>query len=350
MSLFERFLGIRETPGNLGNVTNGLYLIAPSLYTPVYPDGLYGNPFSYFNVYVNPVQTLQAQGYDTFRTFQVNSDFILKQKLDFITEGLSFQGRFSLDNTQRSRQDLNDGGVIFRVYDGDQESLLIPDNNTRFGYVQQPWTLETSEVENNQRARQMVYDFSLNYNRSFGEKHNFTGLFLVRRQEAATGSAFPRYREDWVGRVTYNYDSRYFLDINGAYNGSEQYGPGFRFGFFPSVAAGWTISNESFMEKSEGWLNNLKIRGSYGLVGDDNFPTSGGRWRWLTQWESGSSAFLVPSSYQGTTGGSPYNFYREAIVGNPNLQWEEAVKYYIGAEFNLFNGLLYFFSSASLNK
>ena len=330
------FLGIRESPGNLGNVTNGLYLIAPSLYTPVYPDGLYGQPFSYFQVYVNPVTTLSAQGYDTFRTFQVNSDFILKQKLDFVTEGLSFQGRFSLDNTQRSRQDLNDGGVIYRVYDGDREEILIPDNNTRFGYVQDPWDLETSEVENNQRERQMVYDFSLNYNKTFGEKHDITGLFLVRRQQFARGSAFPRYREDWVGRVTYSYDSRYFLDINGAYNGSEKFGPGFRFDLFPSFAAGWTVSNESFMQNAD-WLNLLKFRGSYGVVGDDNFT---GRFRYLSQWESGGSAFLVPSAYQGNSGRSPYTFYREDVVGNPNLQWESATKYNIGAEFNLFNSLL----------
>ncbi|WJJ97703.1 SusC/RagA family TonB-linked outer membrane protein [Algibacter luteus] len=330
------FLGIRENPGSIGNVTNGLYLIAPSLYPPVYPDGLYGNPFSYFNVYVNPVQTLQAQGYDTFREFQVNTDFLLKQKLDFITEGLSFQGRFSLDNSQRSRQDLRDGGVIFRVYNGDEESLLIPDTNTRFGYVQPPWTLGTSEVENDQRERQLVYDFSLNYNRTFAEKHNLTALFLVRRQERAKGSVFPIYREDWVGRVTYNYDSRYFLDINGAYNGSEKFGPGFRFDLFPSVAAGWTVSNEAFMEKAD-WLNLLKFRGSYGIVGDDNF---GGRFQYLSRWESGASAFLVPSSYQGGTGRSPYTFYREAVVGNPNLQWESATKYNIGAEFNLFDGLL----------
>lgn len=335
------FLGIRESPGSISNVTNGLYLIAPTLYPPVYPDGLYGNPFSYFNVYVNPVQTLQGQGYDTFRQFQVNTDFILKQKLDFITEGLSFQGRFSLDNSQRSRQDLNDGGVIFRVYDGDVESILTPDVTTRFDYVQQPWDLETSEVEEAQRSRRLVYDFSFNYNRTFAEKHNLTGLFLVRRQESATGSgtvnAFPRYREDWVGRVQYNYDSRYFLDINGTYNGSEQFGPGFRFQFFPSIAAGWAVSNEAFMENAD-WLNLLKFRGSYGFVGDDNFR--GDRWSWLTQWESGSSAFLVPSTYQGNNGRSIYNFYREAVVGNPNLQWEEAIKYNIGAEFNLFNGLL----------
>ncbi|MBC2844652.1 SusC/RagA family TonB-linked outer membrane protein [Winogradskyella flava] len=339
------FYGIRETPGSLGNVTNGLYLIAPSLYTPVYPDGLYGHPFSYFNVYNNPFVTLSANGYSQFRTFQVNTDFILKQKLDFITEGLSFQGRFSLDNTQRSRQNLNDGGlggVIFRIYDGDIENIEpLEDEDTRFGYVQPPWTLGNSQVEDNTRRRRMVYDASLNYNRTFDEKHNITGLFLVRRQEAANGTgifAFPTYREDWVGRVTYNYDSRYFLDINGAYNGSEQFGPGFRFDLFPSLALGWTVSNEAFMENID-WLNLLKFRGSYGIVGDDTFITTdeAARWTYITQWESGDSAFLVPSDYQGN---SPYTFYRETLVGNPNLQWESAVKYNIGAEFNLFNGLL----------
>lgn len=336
------FYGVRENPGSLGNVTNGLYLIAPSLYTPVYPNGTYGQPFSYFNVYNNPFEQLQAKGYDTFRQFQVNTDFILKQKLDFITEGLSFQGRFSLDSNQRSKQELNDGGVIYTIYDGDQEISLIPDSNTQFGYVQPPWTLGNIEAEESQRSRNMVYDASLNYNRTFNEKHNLTGLFLVRRQEATRGTgifASPLYREDWVGRVTYNYDKRYFLDINGAYNGSEQFGRGFRFDLFPSVALGWTPSNEAFMENLD-WLNLLKFRGSYGLIGDDSFIRNNniiGRWNHLTQWGNGGSAYLVPSAYQGL---SPYTFYRESIVGNPNLQWEEAVKYNIGAEFNLFDGLL----------
>ncbi|WP_299130778.1 TonB-dependent receptor [uncultured Winogradskyella sp.] len=339
------FLGIRESPGSLGNVTNGLYLIAPSLYTPVYPDGVYGQPFSPFNVYNNPFVTLSDTGYSTFRTFQVNTDFILKQNLDFITEGLTFQGRFSLDNNQTSSQNLNDGGlsdVLYRIYDGDQAVELIPDSNTRFGYVRPPWELGESQVQDGSRRRQMVYDASLNYNRTFNEKHNLSGLFLVRRQERASGTgifSFPSFREDWVGRVQYNYDSRYFLDLNGAYNGSEQFGPGFRFELFPSLAAGWTISNEAFMENVD-WLNLLKFRGSYGLIGDDQFITTSltdARWGYLTQYESGSSAFFVPSNY---TGRSPYTFYREAVVGNPNLQWEEAIKYNIGAEFNFFDGLL----------
>ncbi|KAA5824859.1 TonB-dependent receptor [Algibacter amylolyticus] len=334
------FLGIRENPSSVSNVINGVYQIAPSLYTPVYPDGLYGQSINSAFIFNNPIVNLSASGYDTFTNFQVNTDFILKQKLDFITEGLSFQGRFSLDNNMRSKQSLNDGGVSYRFYDGDLEQFNIPNSETRFDYVQAPWTLGTSEVENSQRSRQMVYDFSFNYNKSIGEKHNLTALFLARRQQSATGSQFPRYREDWVGRLTYNYDLRYFLDVNGAYNGSEKFGPGFRFDLFPSVALGWTVSNEAFMENVD-WVNLLKFRGSYGIVGDDN---SDGRFQYITQWANGGpvfgSAFLVPSAFQGDAARSPYVFYREDLVGNPNLQWESAVKYNVGAEVSLFNGLL----------
>ncbi|NJX14334.1 SusC/RagA family TonB-linked outer membrane protein [Tamlana crocina] len=333
------YLGIREEPARIGNVTNGIYFIPPNLFQPIYPDGYYGDDQN-VDIFRNSLRSLSATGYDTYTNFQVNTDFILKQNLDFITDGLSFKGRFSLDNNMRSEQSLNDGGSLIKRYTIDGEEVLDgnPTGVNQFDYVQGPWTLTPSQVEDTStstgRARQLVYDFSLNYNRTFADKHNFTALFLVRRQESATGSQFPRRREDWVGRVTYDYDSRYFLDINGAYNGSEKFGPGYRFDLFPSAALGWTPSNEAFLEDVD-WLNKLKLRGSYGLVGDDN---SGGRFKYLSQWASGNSSYLVPNNFTG--GKSPYTWYRESIVGNPDLQWETAVKYNIGAEFSIFNGLL----------
>ncbi|WP_166461122.1 SusC/RagA family TonB-linked outer membrane protein [Flavicella sediminum] len=333
------YIGIRETPSNLNTVVNGIYEIAPNLYTPVYPDGLYGQYKDDGFGITNSIVSLTNTGYDTFKNFQVNTDFILKQKLDFITKGLSFKGRFSLDNNMRSKQSLVDRGgndvenLTYRIYDGDNETFLSPEGVNDFDFVQTPWTLGSSSVENGQRERRLVYDMSFNYNKTFADKHNLTALFLMRRQQAAKGSVFPRFREDWVGRVTYNYDTRYFIDFNGAYNGSEKFGPGFRFDLFPSVAAGWTVTNESFMEDVN-WLDKLKFRGSYGVVGDDNFS---GRWKYVTQWQNGGSAFIVPSNY---TGRSPYVFYKEASVGNPNLQWETAVKYNFGAELSLLNGSL----------
>lgn len=329
------YLGIREKPSNIGNVANGIYQIPPTLFYPVYPDGAFGDPNG-VNIFQNSVLNLSNGGYQTFTNFQVNSDFILKQKLDFIAKGLSFKGRFSLDNNMRSLQTLSeDGDVIEKRYDRitGEEIVDIPEGVNGFDFVRDPWTQTASSVEENQRERRLVYDFSLNYNKTFAEKHNFTALFLFRRQQSAKGSAFPRFREDWVGRVTYNYDSRYFIDVNGAYNGSEKFGPGFRFDLFPSVALGWTPTNEAFLEDSD-WLNKLKIRGSYGVVGDDNFS---GRWKYVSQWGSSGSGYLVPTS---NSGRSPYTFYREASVGNPNLQWETAEKYNIGTEFSIFNGLL----------
>ncbi|MFV9551420.1 SusC/RagA family TonB-linked outer membrane protein [Algibacter sp. PT7-4] len=345
------YVGIRESPSNLNTVVNGIYEIAPDLYTPVYPDGLYGQYIDDGFGITNPVVSLTNTGYDTYTNFQVNTDFILKQKLDFITEGLSFQGRFSLDNNMTSLQELNDNGaddtenLVYRIYNGDQETFLSPNGVNDFDFAVFPWTVGPSEIidgnegkANQRRTRRMVYDFSLNYSRTFADKHNLSALALVRRQEYARGSVFPTFREDWVGRVTYDYDNRYFLDVNGAYNGSEKFGPGFRFELFPSFAAGWTVSNESFMSKAkENWLDKLKFRGSYGLVGDDNFS---GRWRYITQWENGGSAWLVPSVYDGTGDRSPYIFYTEDSVGNPNLQWETATKYNIGVELGLFNNLI----------
>lgn len=336
------YLGVRESPSSLNTVTNGLYEIAPNAYTPVYPDGTYGQLVDDTFGYTNSIVSLTNTGYNTYTNFQINTDFILKQKLDFIAKGLSFQGRFSLDNNMQSQQALVDRGandvenVTYTIYNKDGELLdpLTPNGVNDFDFVQFPWTVGASSVQNGTRSRRMVYDASLNYSNTFADKHSVTALFLVRRQEFARGSVFPTFREDWVGRVTYNYDSRYFLDINGAYNGSQKFGPGFRFDLFPSFAAGWNISNEAFMSEAD-WLDNLKIRGSYGVVGDDK---PGPEFAYIGQWSSGGSAWLVPSDYSG--GRSPYIFYTEDSVSNPFLQWETSVKYNIGAELSIFRGLL----------
>ncbi|RED45752.1 SusC/RagA family TonB-linked outer membrane protein [Seonamhaeicola aphaedonensis] len=341
------FYGIQKTPGNLNLVTNSIYELAPNAYTPLFPDGAYGRDDRDIFANTNPLVVLTNTGYTSTNTFNINTDFILKQRLDFITKGLSFQGRFSLDNRSTSRQRLFDNGgdgqenVRYRVYNEDfEERIESPNGVNDFGFVPFPWTIEPTQIlDGNEGSaaqrmrRNLLYDFSFNYNRTFADKHAVTGLVLVRRRESGTGNGFLRYREDWVGRVTYDYDKRYFLDISGAYNGSEKYGPGFRFEVFPAAAAGWTVTNESFMENVD-WLNLLKFRGSYGLIGDDS---GGGRFEYQKTWSIGGGAFINPN---GSNGRSPYVFYSEDNVGNPNLQWETAVKYNIGVELGLFNNAI----------
>ena len=224
--------------------------------------------------------------------------------------------------------------MVFKIYNDDGTFYYVtPSGENQFDYVVQPWSRNGLTINDNNSSRRLFYQLSLNYDRVFGDKHTVGLLALMNREEYAIGNEFPRYREDWVARATYNYDSRYFIDVNGAYNGSEKYGPGFRFDLFPSVALGWMVTNENFMSGTESWLNKLKIRGSYGVVGDDS---SGGRWGYVSQWGSGGSAFLNNSNKWDK---SPYTFYKEAIIGNPNLQWETSTKANIGFELAALNNM-----------
>ena len=336
------FLGIQKQPGNINLVTNSIYELAPNAYIPVFEDGVFGRDFRDVFANTNPIVTLTNTGFTTRTEFQINTDFILKQNLDFITKGLRFQGRFSFDNQTRRSQSLNDPGgdgqenVTYRIYNEFFEELIeSPNGINDFSFVPTPWSLGTDNIENGRIRRNLLYDFSLNYKNTFAEKHNVTALMLLRRQQRATGSQFPVYREDWVSRVTYDYDNRYFLDISGAYNGSEKYGPGFRFDLFPAAAAGWTISNEAFMNEVD-WVNKLKIRGSYGQIGSDN---GGRRFEYQQSWTSGGGAFIQSGDGQ-SNGRSPYIFFAQENVGNPFLQWETAIKYNIGAEIGLFKNLI----------
>jgi hypothetical protein len=182
----------------------------------------------------------------------------------------------------------------------------------------------------------------LNYARTFADDHNTSALFLFKREEETwNGYMFPRYREDWVGRLTYNYKNTYFAEVNGAYNGSEQFSREYRFDLFPSVALGWMISNESFMHRFS-WLDKLKVRGSYGLVGDDGIP--GDRFAYMTQWASGPGFAYIkaPDTYDTATGKSPFRMYREALIGNPDLQWETSVKTDFAVEVSVLNNRITF--------
>jgi len=334
------FLGIQEKPiEDLRLAVSAIYTLAPSLYSPIYPDGYYGRHISGDWDFENPLANLTQTGYNTYNKVQINSDFILEQKLDFITKGLRFIGKLSFDNNMTSAQRLQDpqisqtANIIYRMYDGGKEIIYSPPGVNNFDFVIQPWSLESMKALDNTRIRRLNYEASLNYNRIFARKHNISSLFLFKREEYAIGNMFPSFREDWVARVTYNYDSRYFMDINGAYNGSEKFGPGYRFDLFPSAALGWVVSNEAFMSDFT-WVDKLKFRGSLGLVGDDNFP---GRWKYITQWGSGGNAYLTPSNFGSK---SPYLGYNEQIVGNPDLQWETAFKSNIGVEISLWENMI----------
>ncbi len=323
-----------------------LYNIAPDLFYPRYSDGSYGYAPVTDQGLSNSLYYYTSQGMNTTHGFRLNTDFALEQKLDFITKGLVFNGRFTMDNTMTGTQNIDDmDNLIQKRYtiDGVAEYKYPTADNT-YAYVIEPWIIGNFDVGGN-KNRRMEYQFTLNYNRTFGGKHNLGGLLLFKRQKYTAGSAFATRYEDIVSRLTYNYNTTYFIEANGAYNGSELFGPGYRRELFPSIALGWVISNEKFM-KGLTWLDKLKIRASAGEVGDDNFIQGRQdlRWMYVSQWTSSTTSVdmnapgIFALGSQNAAAKSPYTLYLEKVIANKDLHWERSLKKDIGFEFSAFKG------------
>jgi TonB-linked SusC/RagA family outer membrane protein len=333
------------------------YFLAPNLFLPYYDDGYWGAYQEGGNNTINPLAVVYNQGIRQTRQTQLNSNFTLEQNFDFITKGLSTRVSLFYDNIIRSEGGIFDVTNHIRpgeastnvkykqvyplLYEGhDQDpseyTLYLPVSTEEYDWILRPWTIRNEDViaanwdTNIPVTRRLMYQFQLNYARRFG-LHNMSAMGVMKREEYARGNMFKNYREDWVGRITYDFDSRYLLEMNGAYNGSEKFGPGYRFDFFPSLAVGWYVSNEKFFKIK--WIDRMKLRYSKGWVGDDN---GGGRWMYSSQMAYGSTARLNNAS----DGSSPYTFYRETVVGNPSVHWENAVKDNYGIELGFFKSQL----------
>lgn len=338
-------------------IWSATYFLAPNLFVPYYDDGYWGAYQEGGNNTVNPLAVIHNLGIRQTKRTQLNSNFTIEQNLDFITKGLSFKASLFYDNEIRSEGGIYDiqnavrpgeesTNVRYRqiypkLYEGpDQDPseymVYLPVSTSDYDWIIRPWTIRNEEVKaanwdsNIPVKRRSMYQFQLNYARRF-DLHNVSAMAIMKREEYAYGNMFKNYREDWVGRITYDYDSRYLLELNGAYNGSEKFGSGYRFDFFPSFAVGWYVTNEKFWKIK--WIDRLKLRYSKGWVGDDN---GGGRWMYASQMAYGSTARLNNAS----NGSSPYTMYRESMVGNPDIHWEKAVKDNYGFEIGFFKSQL----------
>ncbi|MBQ2129352.1 MAG: TonB-dependent receptor [Prevotella sp.] len=319
----------------------GVYNISPDAFMPKYADGSWGYLPGSTNV-SNAAVSIALGGTQYITTTRITTDFVLEQNLDFITKGLNFRGMIAWDNNFREG-----GRGINDLYNDPQYKWIDPQTGSvnykspyeaydRFDYTQgNKWTIQNGSVDNWATTRNLNYQLQLNWARTFG-KHDVSAMGVFARQEYATGSVIPSYREDWVFRATYAYNQRYFLEYNGAYNGSEKFSSDNRFAFFNSGAIGWMISEEPFMQKlrDKHIIDMLKLRASYGEIGDDNV---GGRFLYMTQWAYGGQTTL-----DRTQGGSsnPYKWYRESTVGNPNVHWETVKKTNFGIDYGFFGGLL----------
>ncbi|MDT3405364.1 SusC/RagA family TonB-linked outer membrane protein [Mucilaginibacter terrae] len=336
--------GVRKRPWiniNEYNTWGAAYYTAPNLFLPKYSDGSWGYYAPNTGQGTNSAMLLATSGSETITTSRITTDFTIEQSLNMFVKGLSIRGNVSVDNTF-----IENGRGINDVNNPTQQKYIDPqtgnvsysadkDPSTQFSFKESDrWAAAGGAVDNGATLRRLFSQVQLNYNTTIAKDHAVTATGLWNRDQIATGSVIPSYREEWVFRTTYGYRGKYNFEYNGAYNGSEKFAPDYRFAFFSSAGANWMISEEKFMKPLK-FVNLLKLRGSYGDIGDDSGSP---RFAYLSEWSFGGRTRLGTSGIPAEQ--SVYQWYRQTSVGNPNVRWEKVKKANIGIDFGLFNGVL----------
>ncbi|MFP5436551.1 MAG: SusC/RagA family TonB-linked outer membrane protein [Bacteroidia bacterium] len=301
---------------------------SPVDYPVLYPGGYIPGkgPTSVFNPYAQ----VALRGYKVNIKNQINSNLRVTQNLEAVTKGLTWTGMFSFD--AYNEQNINRGK---------RPSTYFVDQNTPYSQDGQLILNETyagtdylGYSRSNGGNRRIYMETSFNYNRDFG-KHTVGGLLLFNRTDYVDAFAndftasIPYRNQGLAGRVTYGYNNRYFMEINGGYNGSENFAPNNRYGFFPSFAAGWIVSNEPFFPLKE-TISYLKVRYSDGKVGA---ASGAGRFAYLSRVEDNQPGFDFGEDPQYTPG------IRETYYGS-DVTWSTSRKQDLGIEVNAFNNSL----------
>lgn len=292
----------------------------PYLIPPMYSNGKFARiPFR-----ANPWALLTQRGFTRTSMLGLQSTVSIEEDLKYIIPGLKARVMFAFDKWSQAWVDRHknpdyykratardaDGNLIM-IIDADGEQFLGWGRNSEFG------------------VQKMYVEGAINYNKIINNVHDIGAMILYNQDHRDLGEALPYRTQGVAGRVTYGYDKKYLTEVNFGYNGSENFAPGKRYGFFPSVAAGWVISEEEFMQNVKPVLTRLKLRASYGKVGNANIggrrfaylPTIanfGGWYRWGVDNATGRLG------------------RGEGEIAVNNLTWETGIKQNVGLDLSLF--------------
>ena len=288
--------------------------------------------------YVNPYAEM-VKGYKDYSKTLVLAQLELKQDLGFITKGLSARALFNA--TRYSYFDVSRFYKPFYYSIGSYDKAA----NT---YMLNPLNAESgTEYLNYSEGNKDVYsttyfEAAAQYNRTFHEKHSVSGLLVFTARENLKGNAgslqlsLPYRNLGLAGRFTYAFDSRYFAELNFGYNGSERFAKNERFGLFPSVGFGYIISNEKFFEPLKNVVSKLKLKGTYGVVGNDQIGSDTDRFFYLSE-------VNLNDGGRGMSFGTDFNYSKNGVsisrYEDPFITWERSYKQNYGIELGLFNKL-----------
>ncbi|MBQ2018279.1 MAG: TonB-dependent receptor [Alistipes sp.] len=315
-------------PGRAVNVWEALMRQNPIEIPAMYSDGRF--PTRGVDADTNPWVLTTQTGYNETWNNKIQTNITLEQKLDFITKGLSFVGRFGYDT--------NNGSNIRRM----KMPELYKANKQRNDAGELVFNRIAAEQKMSQESgssgsRYEYLEAELHYNRGFKD-HNI-GATLKYNQNSSISTVgiggdiingIARRNQGLAGRVSYNWKNRYFADFNFGYNGSENFAKGHQFGFFPAMSAAWNVAEEGFIRNNAKWINMFKIRYSYGKVGNDNL---GARFPYLY------TIAGVDRGYQWADLGynKSYTGLAYTSLANNNVTWEIATKHDLGIDLALFN-------------
>lgn len=285
------------------------------------------------NERANPWMLATQGGYIENWDNTIQTNITLEQKLDFVTKGLKFTGRFGFD-TKNTNEKRN------RQWPEQWKAERERDSNGNIVYTRvSPSRTMYHEADGN-GTRKEFFEAILQYDRKFGYHHvggtlKYTQDETTNTQNVSGYNWLDRKHQGLAGRFTYGWKYRYFVDFNFGYNGSENFAPGEQFGFFPAYSAAWNIAEETFIKKNLKWINMFKVRYSYGKVGSDYVNNI--RFPYLPEFGNKNEASYNWGDYNN---GNKYNALTYTSIASRNITWEIATKHDLGVDLSLWNDKL----------
>lgn len=297
---------------------------------------LYGD-----NIYrYNLLGELSRTGYLNEKNTYLNGSFAMNLDMEFLTKGLKAEVMFSYDASEgrwinRKLDTYKDG---YREYPKYATFMPIEGSDAYMAGGHYTGAYKTGNkydidqtigngFSHNASDGRTYIQARLDYNRLFSNRHEVTAMLLANRGNRTVNNELAYHSQGITGRFAYYYNQKYLMEFNFGYNGSENFAPGKRYGFFPAGSIGWVVSEEEFMKKAS-WIDFLKVRASYGLVGSDNVSS---RFPYLAFY-GGGSGYDFGNNFGTNVGGTS-----EANLANANLTWEKARKLNVGIDFTTLN-------------
>ena len=332
----DGFVSTKKEPGN--NNTDALWATQRNL-TPITIPTRYSSgelPAYGANNAYSPYVMLNNTGMSSIRHYRGKATLEIKQDLSMITEGLKLRIQGAYDNSSNlkeirsilpemyyaaTRKYTGELGLVKRV---EAQPATYRHEDAQYYKWHVEGTATWDRVFGDHRVGALAYYY-------MSSEQTMDGNIDSKDASLRSMYAIPIRYEGLSGRLTYGFKDTYFMDVNFGYTGSENFEAGHRFGFFPSIGLGWVPTSYDWLHKAAPWLNFLKIRASYGTVGNDRLTNE--RFPYLT---------LMQMSTSGGGWGSTSGWITEERVGANNLRWERAKKADIGIEGKLFNQKLEF--------